>query len=75
MKTEEQVRAKLKEHESLINEWFSDNNLDLERLLVAKGCRTVLLWVLSDEDRITTKDELTKKIEFEIMCFESSKIF
>ena len=74
MKTEEQIRAKLKEHEDLINDWFSDDNIDIERLLIARGIRISLLWVLSDEDRIEP-DELTKKIDYEILCIESTKIF
>ena len=36
--------------------------------------RKALLWVLSPDDFVTD-DDIDKKVKFELMCFESSKIF
>lgn len=77
MKSEEQIRSKIAEAEQYINdiledrEWPSNKTEVLELLNTS---RSALLWVLSDQDRIE-KDELTKKVDWEITCHEASEIF
>jgi len=77
MKTEEQIKAKIKEIEVLIEDELGhvvhpENQLKMvEEYDIA---RKALLWVLSEKQRIDP-DELSKKIKWEIMCFESTKIF
>ena len=76
MKTEQQVRDKLKEHEDSINEILKEgvhcgfSEFRLERL---QQGRKAMQWVLSDKP--IERDDLDKKISFELTVFESSKIF
>ena len=77
MKTEEQVRAKLKEHEvEILKILIGGVSTDFEqfRLENLRKGRNACLWVLSDTDKVKP-DELDKKIHFELLCHESSKIF
>ncbi len=73
MKTPEQIQAKIKEIEKVIEKCFclemNDEVADVirEHLKV----RTALRWVISEYG----EDEYHKKIEWELMCFESTKIF
>lgn len=77
MKTEAHVREKIKEIEVLIEDELShvvhpENQLKMvEEYDIA---RKALLWVLSEKQRIEP-DELTKKIKWEVLCFDSTKIF
>ena len=77
MKSEEQIRSKIAEIEQYINEhledreWFSGKSEVLELLNTS---RSALLWVISDQDRIK-KDELTKKVDWEITCQDAAEIF
>ena len=77
MKSEEQIRSKIAEAEKYLNErledheWFPNRITLLESLSTA---RSSLLWVLSDQDRIE-KDELTKKVDWEITCHEAAGMF
>jgi len=77
MKTEAHVREKIKEIEVLIEDELShvvhpESQLNMvEEYDIA---RKALLWVLYEKQRIEP-DELSKKIKWEIMCFESTKIF
>lgn len=74
MKTEEQIRTKIIECEEKISKNLDNHSVDLEIWVGLKYSRASLLWVLSNEDRIEP-DELTKKIDYEILCIESTKIF
>ena len=77
MKSEEQIRSKIAEAEQYINahfedrEWFSGKSQVLELLNTS---RSALLWVLSDQDRIK-KDELTKKVDWEVTCQDAGDMF
>lgn len=74
MKTEKQVREMLKKHEMFIEVEFERETKSKGRLESLRQGRISMLWVLSDENEIKP-DELTKKIDFEILVIESSKIF
>jgi hypothetical protein len=70
MKTEAQIKGKIKEIEEIINELkISDETTDLISELLA--CRDLAKWVLDEKSR----DDYQKKIIWEMMCFESTKIF
>ena len=77
MKSEEQIRSKIAEAEKYLNErledheWFPNKITLLESLSTA---RSSLLWVLSDQDRIE-KDELTKKVDWEVTCQDAGDMF
>ena len=75
MKTKQQIRDKIKEHEDHINILVKDLN-DISVNIIEnylKG-RMALRWVLNDEDLIC-KDDYEEKINYEIQCYESTKIF
>ena len=75
MKTEKQVREKIKEHEDKITELLNElNDISVELIDSYIRGRKVLLWVLSDEDLITP-DEFEKSAKYDCMCYDSSKIF
>ena len=77
MKTEQQVRDKLKEHEDKIYEILDEgisSDFSAARLEMLGFGRKFCLWWLSDKSLIKP-DELDKKIKWELTCFESSKIF
>lgn len=76
MKTPEQIQAKIKEHESLIKKHLKHGLNDdivkqIEYLLIG---RLACLWQLSDEELINI-DDYTLNIRYELLCFESTKIF
>ena len=76
MKTPEQIQAKIKEHEELIkthlkHELNDDIVKQIEYLLIG---RLACLWQLSDDELINI-DEYTLNIRYELLCFESTKIF
>ena len=78
MKAEDQIKNKIVEHESKINELISDTSewspfIEdlLERYLLS---RKALLWVLSPEDNIKD-DKFDEKVKYEIACYTSSKLF
>ena len=73
MKTEQQVRDKLKECETFINKALKDKCQDLTEWGHLAGARDVMRWILA-EDKIKP-DKINKKIDFEILCIESTKIF
>ena len=74
MKTERQVMEKLQECEERIYTALEEHCNDLSIWVRLKTARSSLLWMLSSDDRITP-DELTAKIDFEILCIESSELF
>lgn len=77
MKSEEQIRSKIAEAERYIKERLEDHEWSPDRIMILESLntsRSSLLWVLSDKDRIE-KDELTKKVDWEITCHEASEIF
>ena len=77
MKTQQQILAKIAEHEEMINEELKDqitHDSDVSRLEHLKHGRKALLWVLSEQEFIDD-DELARKIEYEILCYESTKIY
>jgi hypothetical protein len=73
MKTREQIEAKLKENEDLFNS--SVNEYTIVDLYTAKAFIIALEWILSDDELITENSDLVKKIDYEILCHESTKIF
>ena len=81
MKTPEQIQAKIKEHEDKINELLEEDKeewSDIPVMLVESYLHTrrALLWVLSDEILLPAEsDEFEKKARYELICFESTKIF
>jgi len=76
MKTEEQIKEKLTEYEDHINNLRAEGISDANYPVIENYLRDrkSLRWMLSDEDYITP-DEYEKKVEYELVCFESSKIF
>jgi len=76
MKTEEQIKEKLTEYEDHINNLLAEGISDVNYSVIENYLRDrkSLRWILSDEDYITP-DEYEKKVEYELVCFESSKIF
>jgi len=77
MKTKQQILAKIAEHEEMINENLKEpitHDSDASRLELLKHGRNALRWVLSDQEHLPD-DKLTKKINYEILCYESTKIF
>lgn len=79
MKTEEQIKAKIDEHEKHINEilemnraeWTEDTIIQIDSYLVG---RKALMWVLSEEYLIKA-DTYEKLVNYECLCFDSAKIF
>lgn len=79
MKTEEQIKAKIAEHEKHINailetdreEWRDIDVECIENYLLG---RKALLWVLSDMDLLKT-DDYEEQARWECTCYDSSKIF
>jgi hypothetical protein len=74
MKTIDQIKAKITQHEVRIGDEFQKPIPNVEILETLKKGRTALLWVLSDSETVEP-DELTKKIEWEITCQEASNLF
>jgi len=80
MKTEQQIKDKIKEHEDKIEKLLAEKSelwnditvLHVENYLKA---RKALLWVLSEFDLLSDSDSFERKAYFEITCYESSKIF
>lgn len=77
MKNQEQIEAKIKEHENhieaLLKEELDDCTVNhLEAYLQG---RKALKWVLSDETLLPGPDEIEKRVRYEMMCFEAGKIF
>jgi len=80
MKTEQQIKDKIKEHEDKIEELLTGkgdewNDVLVERVESYLKARKALLWVLSDYDLLSDSDSFERKIYFEIVCYESTKIF
>ena len=74
MKTKKQIEAKLAEHESKIEKEFKQQDIDWDYLKRLRHGRQALLWVLSNEELIGS-DDITKQIDFEILCHESTNLF
>jgi hypothetical protein len=74
MKTINQIKQKIAEHEKLISNLLLVDKKDIENLKHLRNGRMALIWVLSNEDKIDI-DELTRQIDFEILCEESTEIF
>ena len=74
MKTKKEILKKIKEHESKINEFLKEEEVDIELIHSYLVVRAGLKWVLSSKDLIA-KDKFYKKIEYECLCCEASKIF
>ena len=77
MKTEAQIKEKIKEIEVLIEDELSNVVHPEYQLRMTEEydiARKALLWVLSDKQRIET-DEITKRVKWEVMCHETGKIF
>lgn len=78
MKTIQQIEFKIAVHESKIIELINDkeewNDLKAELINNYLQGRKALLWVLSP-DNFITEDEFEKKAKYEILCYESTKIF
>jgi hypothetical protein len=76
MKTEAKIRAKIKEHEILIKKMLKvkldDESVHQIEIYLAR--REAWLWWLSD-DEFVQPDEFEKKVNWEITCYESTKIF
>ena len=81
MKTEQQIKDKIKEHEDKINELLADEPefWDDRHVSLIKSflkCRKALVWVLSDADLLPRLcDDFEKRVMYEITCYESTKIF
>ncbi len=81
MKTEQQIHDKIKEHEDKIIEMLFDKGETINEIIVITvetylQCRKALLWVLSDKIMLPSEpNDFEKRIRYEIMCYESSKIF
>jgi len=77
MKTEAQIQAKIKEHERRIKKMFKAKKWDdflvecIEKDLLG---RKALLWVLNDA-KLIISDNFERNAEWEITCYESTKIF
>jgi hypothetical protein len=79
MKTEEQIKGKILEHETKINEilelrreeWNDIHIMQIESYLVG---RKALLWVLADDNYLKI-DSFEQRAHYEMTCFESTKIF
>jgi hypothetical protein len=78
MKTSEQIKQKIAEHEVCINALLNNpNGLDdcsvniIQNYLIG---RKGLLWALSDENLIEI-DAYEHRVKYECLCYESSKIF
>jgi len=74
MKTKKEILKKIKEHESKIDEFLKEEEVDIELIHSYLVGRAGLKWVLSSKDLIA-KDKFYKKIEYECLCCEASKIF
>ena len=81
MKTEQQIREKIKEYEDKINELLADNEYTLDEIRVMciesyLNGRNVLLWVLANEDMLPFEpDDFEENVIYEIACYKSTKIF
>ena len=75
MKNEQQIQAKIKDIEVSINETKPVNNQytydTVDKLLMV---RNALQWVLIKDKYIKT-DDFKRDTEYELLCFESTKIF
>lgn len=78
MKTKLEIEFKIMIHESKITELINDkeewSELKVDLINNYLMGRKALLWVLSPNDFVTV-DEFEKKAKYEILCYESSKIF
>ena len=74
MKTIEQIKAKIEEHEKQIIEALKNTRPNAESLQVLDTGRKALLWVLSDEDFIKA-DKITVRVDYELLCDEAAEIF
>ena len=86
MKTEQQIKDKIKEHEQKIEELLIKAKpsgeavpaLDDFKVSILKNYltgRKALLWVLLDADYLIRQDTFEKRVMWEIICYESTKIF
>ncbi len=79
MKTTEQIEAKIKEHEFMIEASLSEkpeqwNEFLLESIESLLKSRKALLWVLSDEELLPESDKFENEVRYELMTFIASKI-
>lgn len=79
MKTIQQIKDKITEHEDRLNEILAKNrdewtDLDIEVIENLLKGRKALLWVMSDDAHITI-DDYEKKVKWECTCYEATKIF
>lgn len=80
MKTKQQIKNKIKQHEDKIEELIAVKGelfndalvMDIENYL--RG-RKALLWTLSDEELLDGADDFEKRIRREIIYYEATKIF
>ena len=77
MKNQEQIEAKIKEHEDHIEGLLSEDvdDLSIYHIEAYLQGRKALQWVLSDETLLPGPDEFEKRVRYEMMCFEAGKIF
>lgn len=73
MKTEKQIRDKLVECETFIKKALKDKDKDLSMLVYLTASRDNLRWALAEG--LIKPDKINKKIDFEILVIESTKIF
>jgi len=79
MKTDSEIKAKIKLHEFHIDailltdraEWHDVDVFRIEQYLMA---RKALLWVLSPNETIEV-DDYERQARYECTCFDSTKIF
>ena len=79
MKNEEQIREKIIEHETHINEILEMNreewtDMHIDKIEAYLMGRKALLWVLSDDEHIEI-DSYERMAKNECLCYDSTKIF
>lgn len=74
MKTEAQILAKIKDVEAAIKEYLPISEYSREHVEKLLLVRNALQWTLT-KDKFITTDDFKKEIEYELLCFESTKIF
>jgi hypothetical protein len=77
MKTEDQIKQKIKEHEDHIDKLIKDgitNDHDVDAIKLYLLARKALLWALS-EDEFIGVDHYEMSADYECCCYESTKIF
>jgi hypothetical protein len=80
MKTEQQIKDKIKEHEDKIEEllitkyplWEDTLVAHIENYLIG---RKALLWTLFDKELLIGADDFEKRVRFEISCYKATQIF